>query len=481
MTYPDIVAIPTDPAVREVGRYVLQDLTAEHAGTALWLAFDPALQRTVGVRLIPLDDPRTPALRQAAADAAKVYDRRLVRVLDVVETDTSLGIVTEWVDGYNWLELLDENWSLQEATVVALEVSRALSSAHAAGVAHGRIRPSSVMITDTREVRLRALGVDAALHPADPFDDPFRADIHGVGALLYAGLTRHWPGPGSSRGLPPAPLVHGKTSPPSSVVPGIPSELDRVVARSLRTVARSRKQPHFSDISECTYSLEAAAVKIGARSDETRQSDDTDNVTNRLLGRVGTTVVALLAAVGLLLLLWQLTLGGNNNDVLASTSDAAETPVVEDPEWAEEGPFPILAATDFDPEGNGSENPELVELAYDGDKSTAWVTEPYFVSEPAGASGVGIVFDLGSVRPVRAIDLKLTGSGADFVVATSKRKNKAKPEKYTGVVAITGSGEKIRVRTPQAVDARFVLIKLTRLPFDGETYSSGLREVRILG
>ena len=481
MTYPDTVTTPTDPALREVGRYLLQEQKAEHAGTTLWLAFDPALQRTVGVRLIPLDDPRTPALRQAAADAARVHDRRLVRVLDVVETDTSLGIVTEWVDGDNWLDLLDEHWSVQEATVIALEVSRALTSAHAAGVAHGRIRPSSVMITDTREVRLRALGVDAALHPADPIEDPFEADIHGVGALLYAGLTRHWPGPGTSRGMPPAPLVHGKTSPPSSVVPGIPNELDRIVARSLRTVARSGKQSHFGDISECTYALEAAAVRIGAHSDESRESDDTDNVTNRLLGRVGTTIVALLAAAGLLLLLWQLTVGNNNGDSTESTAEAAETPVVEDPEWAKEGPFPILAATDFDPDGDGSENPELVELAYDGNKSTAWVTEPYFISEPAGESGVGVVFDLGSVRPVRAIDLKLTGSGADFVVATSKRQNKSKPEKYRGVVAITGSGEKIRVRTPQAVDARFVLIKLTRLPFDGETYSGGLREVRILG
>ena len=125
----------------------------------------------MAVRILPQADPRASRLREAAAGAAKVLDRRTVRVLDVVETDEELAVVTEWVTGTCWLDLLDDGWSPQEVTIVALEVARALESAHQSGVTHGRLRPQSVMITDTREVRLRGLGVDAVLRGEDPFDD----------------------------------------------------------------------------------------------------------------------------------------------------------------------------------------------------------------------------------------------------------------------------------------------------------------------
>ena len=140
------MSTPTDSSVsqREIGRYILLDLVAENTGTALWLARDPALDRTVAVRLMPSEDPRAARLREAAAAAAKVLDRRTVRVLDVVETDEELAVVTEWVTGTCWLDLLDEGWSTQEVTIVALEVARALESAHQSGVAHGRLRPQSV-------------------------------------------------------------------------------------------------------------------------------------------------------------------------------------------------------------------------------------------------------------------------------------------------------------------------------------------------
>ena len=111
---------------------------------------------------------------------------------------------------------------------------------------------------------------------------------------------------------------------------------------------------------------------------------------------------------------------------------------------------------------------------------TAWTTETYSLSEPKPEEGVGLVLDLGAVRPVRAIDLRMTDSGADFAVATTT-KNPNKPANFNEILSITGAGEKIRVRTPEAVATRFVLIKLTRLPFDGTDYVGGISEVRILG
>jgi putative peptidoglycan lipid II flippase len=477
------VSTPTDSSVsqREIGRYILLDLVAENTGTALWLARDPALDRTVAVRIMPSEDPRAARLREAAAAAAKVLDRRTVRVLDVVETDDELAVVTEWVTGTCWLDLLDEGWSAQEVTIVALEVARALESAHQSGVTHGRLRPQSVMITDTREVRLRGLGVDAVLRGEDPFDDPIAADLHGVGALLYVGLTRKWPGPGTLSALPPAPLAGGNTAAASAVAPNVPAALDRVISRSLTTLKSSRDQS-FHDMAECVYALENAAGILGATSAGDQHHDDTDRATNRLLGRVGTLLIALLAISGLALLLWQLTLG---NSTTAEEAAPAQAPAdgatpEEKVSPVKERPFPVVAVQDHDPAGDGSENPDLVNLAVDGRKVTAWTTETYSFSEPKPDEGVGLILDLGAVRPVRAIDLRMTDSGADFAVATTT-KQPNKPANFTEILNITGAGEKIRVRTPEAIATRFVLIKLTRLPFDGTNYVGGISEVRILG
>ncbi len=482
MAYHEQVSTPPDSSIsqRQVGRYILLDLVAESTGTALWLARDPALDRTVAVRILPQADPRASRLREAAAGAAKVLDRRTVRVLDVVETDEELAVVTEWVTGTCWLDLLDDGWSPQEVTIVALEVARALESAHQSGVTHGRLRPQSVMITDTREVRLRGLGVDAVLRGEDPFDDPFAADLHGVGALLYVGLTRKWPGPGTLSALPPAPLAGGNTAAASAVEPNVPTALDRVINRSLTTLGNTRDQ-YYQDMAECVYALENAAGVLGATSAGDRHHDDTDRATNRLLGRVGTLLIALLAISGLVLLLWQLTVG---NRVTEAEDAPAQVPAdgatPNEPSPVKERPFPVVAVQDHDPAGDGSENPELVNLAVDGRKVTAWTTETYSFSEPKPEEGIGLILDLGAVRPVRAIDLRMTDSGADFAVATTT-KNPNKPANFNEILSITGAGEKIRVRTPEAIATRFVLIKLTRLPFDGTNYVGGISEVRILG
>ena len=91
-----------------VGRYVLEDLVVRNAESQFWRASDPALQRPVGVRLIPLDDSRAPAIAAAAKAAAGVHDRRVVQVLDVVETRRHLAIISEWVPGRSWSEVLRE-------------------------------------------------------------------------------------------------------------------------------------------------------------------------------------------------------------------------------------------------------------------------------------------------------------------------------------------------------------------------------------
>jgi serine/threonine protein kinase len=257
----------TTPAPDDVvlGRYRLVDKLADTVGTALWRGQDERLRRPVSVRFTPLDHPLAERLHQAALRASHVTDRRTVHVLDAV-ADTASGslvVVTEWVAGTSFAEQLaarrGEPLPSREATTMALEVARALEAADREGVTHGHLRPELVMVSDTGDVRVRGLGVEQVMHGVEPGDDAALADVHAVGAILYAGLTGRWPGATGVDGIPGVPLLRGGRTPwPSRVVADVPRHLDEIAARALQTTEPPRPGGHYTSVGEVVAALSAA-------------------------------------------------------------------------------------------------------------------------------------------------------------------------------------------------------------------------------
>lgn len=149
-----------------LGRYRLLELISERAGgVALWQAFDEMLDRPVAIRVVPLTHPRADAVLAAAQRAALVDDRRLLRVLDLIEVPTrdarpgGHGVVSEWATGRDVGELLAARHGTPlgppEALDLVADVARAVAAGAGQGIGHGRLRPSSVFVTDAGEVRVR--------------------------------------------------------------------------------------------------------------------------------------------------------------------------------------------------------------------------------------------------------------------------------------------------------------------------------------
>lgn len=474
-------------AERRVGRYLLEDLVAERGGTSLWRATDPALHRPVGARLLSLDDPRVDALRAGALAAASVDDRRLVKVLDVVETPDHLAVITEWVAGRSWSELLKDRWSVQDSLLVSIEVGRALEAAHAAGVTHGRIRPDSVMITDTKEVRLRGLGVEAAIWGVDPEGDPHAADLHGLGALLYSGMTLRWPsasGAKSVDGLQTVRSAEGVVRPPSALVPQIPSLVDSICVRSLASTGSKNRRRPYSGVTECVRAMDSALEDVPSEDATNDVLSEAGDRTDRIVGRLSTFAIFLFALAGIGLLVWQLFVNlatGTENPAptpVGAQSSVAPIPPFETP--LPESSFTIASASEFDPGGDGVENPDLVAQAIDRSNKTAWVTEEYLRADMSPKTGVGLVLDMGTTRSFRALNLRLYGTGSDFQVLATKKKWQEFSD-FREVVSITAAGDTIGVRTPKPVKARYVMVWFTGLPYDGSNYVGGLRDVKIVG
>jgi hypothetical protein len=118
----------------------------------------------------------------------------------------------------------------QGAEIIA-QGAEALAVAHAAGVAHLCLNPDSLRWTSGGGVKIVGLGIDAALAGVSA-DDPALADTDGLGKLLYAALTAHWPG-GEWPSLPPAPEADGHPCSPRQVRAGVPARIDDVACRVL--------------------------------------------------------------------------------------------------------------------------------------------------------------------------------------------------------------------------------------------------------
>ncbi len=252
---------PRESGRTRIDRYVLLDLISVHTPaeqfegyrqfpTQLWRGHDEVLDRPVSIRLIRKDDARMNRVLGAARAAALVEDRRLLRILDVLDAPSHDGevartaIVSEWADGEHLAQRLDDGALFDPTTALEVigEVSRTLATSAAADVAHGRLRPTALLWTEAGEVRIRGLAVDAALFgPIDPAAPD--ADVDGMGCLLYAMVTGRWPAlaiDASTVHLPLAPAT-GRTVPmPSRVRAGVPGDIDDLVSRSVRQVARPR-------------------------------------------------------------------------------------------------------------------------------------------------------------------------------------------------------------------------------------------------
>lgn len=246
------MATELGPGTLLADRFRLEDLLEDSSGARVWRATDQTLARDVAVHVVPAEDARAQAVLTAARTAATVPDGHLLRVLDADAMNGVVYVVQEWGSGVSLDRLLQEGpLGSRRAAWVAMEVAKTVSVAHRQGIAHGRLLPENVMITDTGAVKLVGFVIDAVLRGdsgrddrdsagqateaggSDDHDaDARQADVVNLGALLYAGLVGRWPGtPGSA--VPPAPREHGRALRPRRVRAGVPRVLDALCDRVL--------------------------------------------------------------------------------------------------------------------------------------------------------------------------------------------------------------------------------------------------------
>lgn len=254
---------PTSVGRTVLGRYRLGP-TIGAGGTAdVHVAEDLRLGTTVAVKV-----HRRPATDAADADPTsdlrRVARLRHPHVVEVTDLGVDLGgrvcVVMELVAGCTVEQLLAGPRPLPVADALALAdaVLDGLGHAHAQGVLHLDLSPGNVMLRDGDP--RRAIVLDLGGTPRAPRADGWvtvspsyaapevatgavgdeRSDVYGVGCLLLHALTGRLPYPSDDPAEVLAAHVHRAAPVPSARRPGVPAEVDRLVARALHKDPRER-------------------------------------------------------------------------------------------------------------------------------------------------------------------------------------------------------------------------------------------------
>ncbi len=227
------------------GRFVVERLAKRDALGEILLARDDKTNKPIAIRVLDpqlaSDAQLVQVVRDEVKAAARAKHRALAGTYGVGTHGGSLFIAGEWAQGAPLSELAAARsgrpMSLRGAYNVIAHVCKAIGELHPATL-HGAIRPNVVMITKSGRVKITELGLDLALLrtgrsailPAE--DQAFlapeiragaafdhRADIFGIGGLLYVLLT----------GRSPADAFVA----PSQVHPDATPDLDAVLLRCL--------------------------------------------------------------------------------------------------------------------------------------------------------------------------------------------------------------------------------------------------------
>jgi YVTN family beta-propeller protein len=246
-----------------VAGYRIEGLIGRGGMGAVYRAAEEGLQRKVALKVIAPELAQDERFRERflreSKVAASLDHPHVIPIYQAGDEGGLLFLAMRYVEGTDLARLVAEEGALEPRRALELlsQVAEALDAAHAQGLVHRDVKPSNVLIAQAagREhcylgdfgltKRAGSLsGVSAAgeivgtleyVAPeqitGDPLDE--RADIYSLGCVLHECLTGQAPFPRATDVALLWAHVHEQPTPPSKARPGLPEELDAVLARAL--------------------------------------------------------------------------------------------------------------------------------------------------------------------------------------------------------------------------------------------------------
>jgi serine/threonine protein kinase len=241
---------------KTLGKYQIIERLHQTAGTDVYKAFHPVMNRFVVVNVLKPESSENQAVLQRFLDqndiAGKIQHPNLLPLIDFGEENGIYYRVLVFGPEGGWSE--NKHWFNNNSEIVRLfsQLTAALSQVHSLGYVHLNLRPENIFFGDGRKAMVGDFGI--VLSPDFSRDDPFcspevsrqdlvdhRSDIYSLGVLLYELLT----------GSPPD---KGRYISLRSQRPDLPEDVEKLVLKALS----DRPADRFQSVNTFQDSLETA-------------------------------------------------------------------------------------------------------------------------------------------------------------------------------------------------------------------------------
>lgn len=246
-----------DPLVGQLldGRYRIESRIARGGMATVYVARDTKLDRQIALKVmhanLAQDEDFVRRFIGEAKAAAALSHPNVVAVYDQGTDGRHVFLAMEYVRGRTLRDLLTERGRLdpREALEVMRPVLAALAAAHRAGLVHRDVKPENVLLTEDGQVKVADFGLARAetagkqtktgliigtvgyLAPEQVLTGraDFRSDVYAAGIMLFELLTGRQPHTGDTPLAVAYKHVNEIVPPPSTLVPGLPPQLDTLV------------------------------------------------------------------------------------------------------------------------------------------------------------------------------------------------------------------------------------------------------------
>ncbi len=394
------------------GRYAIEEILGRGGMAGVYRAHDSVLERDVALKVLNpslLDDEEHVArFRREARAIAALSHPNLVTVIDRGQVDDCEFIVFELVRGGTLKDLLAKERALPVAEALGhvRQAARGLGYAHAHGVVHRDVKPQNVLVDELGTAKVTDFGIARLLEhdggitesgtimgtsdylspeQATGKDVDERSDQYSLGALLFELLTGEVPYEGEGMVAVALKHVHDPVPSVRTRRPEVSPEVDALVRRAMAKRPEDRfptLDDFIAELDACLGDLGSEPPDPGAHTQILPPAQPANGGERRSRRGVPWQLIAGLAVLAAgIAAVWALATGRIDP---AGDGGGATASGVE-----------LRALRDWDPEGDGTEHPERVAAATDGNPTTAWTTETYGDFEGL-KEGVGIVLDAGA-------------------------------------------------------------------------------------
>jgi eukaryotic-like serine/threonine-protein kinase len=270
---------------KALGAYQILSLLGSGGMGEVYKARDSKLNRSVAIKVLPPDKisdaDRKRRFVQEARAASALNHPNVITIHDIGREDGIDFVVMEYVAGKTLDQLIPRRGlKLNEVLKYSIQIADALAKTHSAGIIHRDLKPGNVMVTDEGLVKVldfglaklterpkgtednrSATGTREVTEPGTVFGTvsymspeqaegkgvDARSDIFSFGSLLYEMVTGQIAFQKDSMASTLAAILNQEPKPISKLVPGIRSELEKIIGRCLRK-DRERRFQHMDDL-----------------------------------------------------------------------------------------------------------------------------------------------------------------------------------------------------------------------------------------